>query len=171
MPGAMARDRTMPTKHSRPLSVVRPASPSVSGPPVSALDGRRVGAHARISKEALLHLHRTLMLVHRFRALCTLRAEANEIADLLQTLITTWRDAFHVVDQLYPASQDDIAGDISDERAACLHELESLLRGLRLGTPAASRDLNHALDGLLVQCVVFEGIVTGKLARRSAGLP
>ena len=125
------------------------------------------GATQRLVREALQQLRRTLLLVDSFRTQCELRSGVVELADLLQCVIVAWRDSFKFVDPLCPRA-GEAAFDVVHERAACLRDLESLLHGLRMGSPASSRGLQHSMDALLMQCVVAEAIATGEFIRPRA---
>ena len=112
------------------------------------------GWHARrrrgsASKVPRVQVRRILVLAERFRALCALKSDPALLADLLRGLIACSRETFGT----------EAAGALEGQRpdqVKCLHDLELLVQGLVRGAPEASRGLAHALDALLIQCVVFE---------------
>lgn len=112
----------------------------------------------------MLHLRHTLVLVNRFRVLCALRSDAGTFADVLQLLIATWCDGFKVVDALHSLESGVELARFRHERDACLRDLDVLLFGFRQGAPAAARGVEHALDALVVQCVLCEAIANTALA-------
>jgi hypothetical protein len=101
-----------------------------------------------------MQLRRILVLAERFQALCALKSDPARLIDLLRSLIACSREIFegdahkHAVGrELCPPTAD---------QTRCLVDLELLMQGLVHGTPQASRGLAHAMDALLIQCVVFE---------------
>ncbi len=106
----------------------------------------------------MLHLRHTLVLIDRFRLLCVLRSDAGDLADVLQLLIATWCEGFKIFDALHSLESGIEPSRFGRDRAECLQELEMLLLGFRQRAPAAVRGVEHALDTLVVQCVLCEAI-------------
>lgn len=109
----------------------------------------------------LVHVHRMLLLARRFHALCELRPDPRDMAETLQRVIATWCDGSRLAGSLCPAEWAGIACML-DERARCLRDLETLLDALERGEPDLSGGLRHALDGVLVQCVVLDAIANSR---------
>jgi len=124
------------------------------GPPAPGATGR---AHHRPhfgSKPPALQIRRILVLANRFQAMCALKSDPQRLVDLLRTLLSCCRETFG--GETGRRSKGPATGRPSAEQAQCMKDLEVLLQGLIRGYPEASRGLAHAMDGLLIQCVVFD---------------
>ena len=101
-----------------------------------------------------MQVRRILVLATRFQSLCALKSDPARLVDLLRSLIACSREAF--------MAESFVAGDAHRKRrptpdqVKCVEDLELLLQGLVRGALEASRGLAHAMDALLIQCVVFD---------------
>jgi len=106
------------------------------------------------SRLPAMQVRRIIVLAERFQELCALRADPMRLVDLLRSLIACSREAF--------MAESVVAGDAHRKRrptpdqVKCVEDLELLLQGLVRGALEASRGLAHAMDALLIQCVVFD---------------
>ncbi len=101
-----------------------------------------------------IQLRRILVLAERFNALCSLRSDPRRLIDLLGSLIASARGSFAAIAEARSPGQR--TATLTNDQARCLKDLEALMRGLMLGAPEASRGLGHAMDALLIQCVLLE---------------
>ncbi len=128
-------------------SIARPVEIEHGSKPAGGWHALRRRANA--SKVPGMQVRRILVLAERFRALCALKSDPVLLADLLRGLIACSRETFGT----------EAAGELDEQRAEqikCLHDLELLVQGLVRGAPESSRGLAHAMDALLIQCVVFQ---------------
>ena len=113
-------------------------------------------------------MRRILVLVRRFQALCALRSDPQRLAELLRTVIACCRETFDAgTGRRAPGRAK---GGPSEEQARCVKELEVLLQGLKGGSPEASSGLAHAMDALLIQCVVFDAGTTAERSGRALAI-
>lgn len=124
------------------------------GPTLAAHGRRGRRRMATASRVPEMQLRRILVLAERFQSLCALKSDPARLIDLLRSLIACSREVF-VGDARERAAGGELCPPTADQ-ARCLVDLELLVQGLVHGTPQASRGLAHAMDALLIQCVVFE---------------
>jgi len=118
---------------------------------------RRVRPRPRMNIAAqipAMQVRRIIVLAERFQELCRLRTDPLRLIDLLRSLIICSREAF--LGGLQGPRGVRRTGRASADQVRCLEDLELLLQGLMRGAPGASRGLGHAMDALLIQCVIFE---------------
>ena len=134
----------------------RPESlPATLWNPAAGVAERPAASPARDSSSAGgVQLRRILVLAERFKALCSLRSDPRRLIDLLGSLIASARGSFIAIAEARNPGQR--AATLTGDQARCLKDLEGLMRGLMLGAPEASRGLGHAMDALLIQCVLLE---------------
>ena len=107
-----------------------------------------------VSDSPAARVQRMLVLVERFRALSVLRSDPVRLVDLLRGIVSLARETFGT-----GLSRDWTARTVvqmTPEQQRCLRDLERLLQGLAYGSPDAWRGLGHAMDALLIQCLLFE---------------
>ena len=129
----------------------------IERPPALSGQLRRGRRMANASRVPEMQLRRVLVLAERFQALCTLKSDPARLIELLRSLIACSREIF-VGDARDRAGGRETYPPTADQMR-CLVDLELLMQGLVHGTPQASRGLAHAMDALLIQCVVFEAAV------------
>ena len=123
--------------------------------PSAEVPERAVASPARDPSSAGgVQLRRILVLAERFKALCSLRSDPRRLIDLLGSLIASARGSFTAIAEARGPGQRTTT--LTSDQARCLKDLEALMRGLMLGAPEASRGLAHAMDALLIQCVLLE---------------
>ena len=141
----------------------RPA-PAPTGRGLAGIRDDDAPAHERRRgrpRPSAVRLRRTLVLAERFNSLCALKSDPRQLIDLLGSVIVNARDSFAAV---AGARHESLATEApTNDQARCLQDLESLLRGLSQGAPEASRGLRHAMDALLIQCVLIEEPAGGAL--------
>jgi hypothetical protein len=101
-----------------------------------------------------MQVRRIIVLAERFQELCRLRTDPMRLIDLLRSLIVCTREAF--VGGMPGRRGGRRTGLPSADQVKCVDDLELLMHGLIRGLPGASRGLAHAMDALLIQCVIFE---------------
>jgi hypothetical protein len=99
-------------------------------------------------------VRRILVLAERFKSLCALKSDPLRLVDLLGSVIASSRESFGLAAGHRPGAPH--AAELSTDQSRCLKDLEILRHGLMLGAPEASRGLGHAMDALLIQCVLLE---------------
>jgi hypothetical protein len=107
-----------------------------------------------ISDSPAARVQRMLVLVERFRALSVLRSDPVRLVDLLRGIISIARETFGT-----ELSRDWTARTVvqmAPDQQRCLRDLERLLQGLAYGSPDAWRGLGHAMDALLIQCLLLQ---------------
>lgn len=154
--------------HSKVRSSQRmPASIVTGRAAAPAGGGRRAGPPMNVATQVpALQVRRIIVLAERFQELSRLRTDPMRLIDLLRNLIVCTREAF--VGGMPGRSGGRRTGVPSADQARCLDDLELLMNGLMRGLPGASRGLGHAMDALLIQCVIFEA--DARSARDAAGL-
>jgi hypothetical protein len=95
-----------------------------------------------------------LVLAERFRALVALKTDPSRLVDLLRHIISMARETFGTDPSLDWAARAVLR--MAPEQQHCVRDLERVLQGLVHGAPEAWRDLGHAMDALLIQCMLFE---------------
>lgn len=144
--------------------------PSDGGAHASAIDvGASLMAAGRSSRRRLvlasdapaMQVRRILVLVARFQALCALKSDPARLCDLLRRLIACARETF--IGEVTMPGAAGRGGRASPEQLQCLDDLELLMHAMIRHVPGASRELSHALDGLVVQCVLFEAGAVARL--------
>ena len=90
-------------------------------------------------------------LVERFLLLTRLDVERYRLHALVQDLHTQVGDCFALAQACIPA-----AAALRADLEQCLQELGELLESLRDGVPLTRLELVHALDGVVVHCVVLD---------------
>ena len=131
---------------------VSPASPGVSQ---DADFVRRTRQRVDlVSDSPAARIQRLLVLADRFRSLAVLKSDPVRLVDLLRSIISLARETFAT----------DFARDwdaravihVASDQVQCVRDLERLLQGLAHGSPEARRSLAHAMDALLIQCMLFD---------------
>jgi len=126
-----------------------PPEPRDAPRPVAA--GRRARLRADlVSDSPAARVQRMLVLAERFRSLAVLRSDPGRLVDLLRSIIAVARETFGTGLSARTAVQ------MEPDQVRCLRDLERLLQGLAHGAPDAWRGLGHAMDGLLIQCLLFD---------------
>jgi hypothetical protein len=134
-------------------------------PPASISDPRQVAPGAPAVRRTRLRVdllsdsraakvQRMLVLAERFRALVSMRSDPARLVDLLRGIIALARDTFGTEVSLDWAARTVV--QMAPDQQQCLRDLERLLQGLVHGSPDAWRGLGHAMDGLLIQCLLFD---------------
>jgi hypothetical protein len=133
-----------------------PATLSDSGgPALGAVAGRRTRQRVDLlSDSRAAKVQRMLVLAERFRALVSMKSDATRLVDLLRNIITQARNTFGTELSFDWAARTVV--QMAPDQQQCLRDLERLLQGLAHGSPDAWRGLDHAMDGLLIQCMLFE---------------
>ncbi|MGN6525767.1 MAG: hypothetical protein ACTHL8_05215 [Burkholderiaceae bacterium] len=118
------------------------------------------------ASEAALQLRRVLVLVDEFHSLCAQKPNLPRLAEFLKIVIARARDAFGATSG---RGRDGFAaGALTADQARCLSDLELLQQGMLHSSPEASRGLAHAMDALLIQCVLLDAAVAGADPRGAA---
>lgn len=124
---------------------------------------RRTGA-SLIQESPAARLRRILVLVERFNAMASPGTDPARLIESLRNIIALACEAF----EGDPAAS--VGGRrvkaMSAEQRQCILTLEKLSRGLPLGLPEAWRELDHAMDPLLVECVLLDAALAA--SRRKA---
>jgi hypothetical protein len=145
--------RLMQTKHPDPELSAQPLA-TVWAPDVAQVRPRRRPSSGHGSREHGALVRRIIVLAERFKSLCVLKSDPLRLVDLLASVIASSRECFAVA---ATGRVDAPHGpELASEQARCLKDLEILMHGLMLGAPEASRGLGHAMDALLIQCVLLE---------------
>jgi hypothetical protein len=114
--------------------------PPVPGAASSEASGRRLRSH----------LSAVFGLIDRFLRLSRLESERHRLDGLVQQLVVELKACFVLAakgagtDRLRPGHQQ------------CLLDLDELLQTLRLQIPMSTRELAHALDDVVIQCLVLD---------------
>lgn len=95
-----------------------------------------------------------LVLADRFRSLAVPSSDPLRLVDLLRNIIALTRHVFG----------DDFSSNwsaravvrLTPDQLRCVRDLERLLQGLACDSPEAWRGLNHAMDALLIQCLLLD---------------
>jgi hypothetical protein len=139
----------------------RRAWDQVGNPSDSRSSGRSAGAERRARQRADLlsdspaaKVQRMLVLAERFRALVALKSDPLRLVDLLRHIISLARETFGTDPSLDWAARTVLR--MVPEQKHCVRDLEHVLQRLVHGAPDAWRDLGHAMDALLIQCMLFE---------------
>jgi hypothetical protein len=139
----------------------RRAWDQAANPADSRASGRSAGAERRVLHRADLladsptaKVQRMLVLAERFRALVILRSDPVRLVDLLRHIISLARETFGTDPSLDRAARTVMR--MAPDQQHCVRDLERVLLGLAHGAPEAWRDLGHAMDALLIQCMLFE---------------
>ena len=117
--------------------------------------GRRTRNRADLlSDSPAAKIQRMLVLAERFRALATLKSDPARLADVLRNIIPLVRETFGSDPSLDWTAR--MVVQMAPDQQRCLRDLERLLQGLAYGSPDAWRGLGHAMDALLIQCLLFD---------------
>jgi hypothetical protein len=136
-------------------SLLTPAAVETGRAAAPALGGRRARLPMGLAGQIpAMQVRRIIVLAERFQELCRLRTDPVRLVELLRSLIVCTREAF--VGGTPGRRGRRGTGFPSVDQLRCLDDLELLLQGLMRGAPSASRGLAHAMDSLLIQCVIFE---------------
>jgi len=140
-------------RNAQPVSLLVEGDRAVSGAGAGRRARPRMNVAARLPA---MQVRRIIVLAERFQELCALRSDPMRLIDLLRSLVACSREAF--------MGESFVAGDAhrkirpSPDQVKCVEDLELLMQGLIRGAPGASRGLAHAMDALLMECVVFEAV-------------
>jgi hypothetical protein len=99
-------------------------------------------------------VQRMLVLAERFRALASLRADPARLIDILRSIGLLARETFGTGVSLDWSARTVV--HMAPEQQRCVGDLERLMQGLAYGSPEAWSGLGHAMDALLIQCMLFE---------------
>ena len=125
------------------------------GPGLGEATGRRMRQRADLlSDTRAAKVQRMLVLAERFRSLAALKSDPGRLIELLRNIVTLARDVFGAGLATDRAART--VAQMPPDQQQCLRELERVLQGLAHGTPDAWRGLGHAMDGLLIQCLLFD---------------
>jgi hypothetical protein len=160
----LAGPRTAIGSHATEMLLMQPKhlDPEVSAQSlatVPAPDAVRVHPHRRPSSAHRSRDHgapvrRIIVHAERFKSVCELKSDPLHLVDLLGSVISNSRECFAVA--VAGRSDASRSAGLTSDQARCLKDLEILMHGLMLGAPEASRGLDHAMDALLIQCVLLE---------------
>jgi hypothetical protein len=142
----------MQSKNHGPFQGSPPCSGQVPSPP-RTIGGSRPPT-AGLAQDSGKQVRRILVLANRFNSLCGLKSDPGRLVELLQSVIACCRGSFSAEARSWPEALD--RDNPGGEQARCLDDLETLMLGLMRGAPEASRGLGHAMDALLIQCVVLD---------------
>jgi hypothetical protein len=115
--------------------------------PVRA-DGLGVADMAAQLQVLLRHI---IMLIEEFQFLSKSSSESGRLANLVELMVKNAQDCFAAAALLHA---EDLAARVDRER--CLRELQALQHDLRARRRPPERELAHATDALLVQCVLLD---------------
>ncbi len=107
-----------------------------------------------VSDSPAARVQRLLVLAERFRSLVVLRSDSLPLVELLRRIISLARETFGT--RLPRDWAARTAVQMEPDQVHCLRDLERLLQGLAHGSPDAWRGLGHAMDALLIQCLLFD---------------
>ena len=129
--------------------------PDPQGSSQFARGGRRPRQRVDITTDSpSARVQRMLVLADRFRAVAVLKADPVRLVDLLRSIITLARETFG---SEFPSDRGvRRSTKMRPDQLRCVRDLELLLQDLAYGSPEAWRGLGHAMDGLLIQCLLFE---------------
>ena len=129
--------------------------PDPHGASQFARGGRRPRQRVDITADSpSARVQRILVLADRFRAVAVLKADPVRLVDLLRSIISLSRETFGTEFSRERGVRTAI--QMRPDQLRCVRDLERLLQGLAYGSPEAWRGLGHAMDGLLIQCLLFE---------------
>ena len=117
-----------------------------------------------VSNSPAARIQRMLVLAERFRSLALLRSDPGRLVDVLRNIISLAHQTFDMGASSGRTTPPVVR--MAPDQVYCLRELERLLQGLAHGSPVASRNLGHAMDGLLIQCMLLDS--TGSQATELA---
>jgi hypothetical protein len=129
----------------------------------AAGNGGRARARLDLTSDSpLARIQCLLVLAERFRSLAVPSADPARLVDLLRNIISLTRNVFG----------DDFSSDwnvravvrLTPDQLRCVRDLERLLQGLAHDSPEARRGLNHAMDALLIQCLLLDASSGGVAA-------
>jgi hypothetical protein len=114
-------------------------------------EGSAMGRRNEWSNEVRMQTRQVLFLIDKFRFHCERRATTKELAEVVQAVIAGGRAGFRRA----------VGGRARNARlgadgSRCLGELEDLLRTLHAGNRPSVQELAHAMDSLLVACVIWD---------------
>jgi hypothetical protein len=131
-----------------PPSRLRLASPQPlgHGPSGSANPlGEDVEAQSRIK------LRRVFILLSEYFRQSRRGPERRQLADLIDDTVVMARDCFATA-----ALRNGVAHSVDAEHERCLGDLLGFVDALRDGRVLSDMDVAHAMDGLIVQCVLLD---------------
>lgn len=144
MPQHRCHDVEPSTVSSEPGEAPRPGSGDRQAP-------QRVDL---VSDSPAARIQRLLVLAGRFRSSVALRSDPARQVDLLRRIISLARETFGTRLPRDWAARTTV--QMAPDQLQCLRDLERLLQGLAHGSPDAWRGLGHAMDALLIQCLLFD---------------
>jgi hypothetical protein len=117
--------------------------------------GKRTRARVDMTMDSrTAKVQRLLVFADRFRVMSQLRSDPAALADLLRHIIGLCHDVLGVN---MARDWNARAGiQMGPDQAQCVRDLERLLQGLSRGVPESLRGLAHAMDALLIQCLLLE---------------
>jgi hypothetical protein len=122
--------------------------------PTGAGNRRRVRARLDLTSDSpAARIQRLLVLADRFRSSAVPSSDPIRLADLLRNIISLTRNVFG--DDFSSAWNARAVVRLTPDQLRCVRDLERLLQGLAHDSPEARRGLNHAMDALLIQCVLL----------------
>ena len=92
-------------------------------------------------------LYRIMVLIERFKELALPSADPERLIEPLRGLIAVAVQAF-----------EDGPDGMNSEQRQCIRDLELFSQGLARRGPSSWRELGHAMDSLLVQCVQLDAV-------------
>jgi len=110
---------------------------------------RKRGSTGLLGDSRKAHLLRILVLIERFNELALPSTDPERLIEPLRGLIAVALQAF----------EEGPHGMNSDQRR-CIRDLELFLQGLARRGHSTSRELAHAMDSLLVQCVQLDALAS-----------
>jgi hypothetical protein len=102
-------------------------------------------------RQLRMQLRMIFRLVDQFMRLRRLEFERRRLEGLVQDLLVVVRECFATADLCLP----DVAA-MALNREQCLHDLEDLSRSIELAHPLPPPVLAHALDSVIVNCLILD---------------
>jgi len=134
--------------------------------PVSPARGAH-GPRPEPADELLLRVRHAMYCVEEFRVQCALRAQPHRLVEALGAVLDSGRAAFGAAGVLRALRSAPTHRADAIEEEACLHELEQLAVALRTGCAPPRHELAHAMDALIIRCILLDaGVRDPALARR-----
>lgn len=124
-------------------------------------DPRRRGSvadHEELCCRVDMHLRRLFLRIDRYLLLSRIDSELHRLESLVQSMLIDAQECFALAARLDAAADAPLP---SPDQQDCIVELQVFMRELQSGRPLPPIDVLHALDGLLVQCVVLDSRLRG----------
>jgi hypothetical protein len=133
--------------------------------PQHSVDTAPRDGRAPLGPRLRIRLRRVLLLIDQYFWFVQIESERYRLDSLVRDLIVDARDCFTNAAMLRTGNPD-----MSPDHERCVAELEGFLEELRCDRPPSHTGVMHAVDGLVVECVLL-GLGDGDDAAAGGALP